>query len=693
MSKKIAVDAATITVTLDQLTISDFNVRAASNVDDASLELLTASIASLGLLQPLVVIDGPELSTYEVVAGRRRFLALERIRERGVLNTIAIAVKVVDAAHATEASLAENYARVQMTSPELYGAFKKLADGGMDMADIGRALGYDEKRVARILRLSQLHPAIMKAWANGAIDEEQAQAFATTGDQDVQDQAATTLLERQSSWSSCWAHLIKSTIKRIIEGDGAEPHIVKFVGIESYDAAGGSYEKDLFSDAVMIKDAALLTRLADDKIEVEKAKDEARIERSDGGNKNIEWVEQAPQINRYGYLQNDTDLLVQFEPQPLSEEAQTRQLEIETTLADDEGVEAMDEDQYTALEEELEALLANTADGPLIIPAGKGKVLLVGEISRAGTWDTRAFYADRDAAGLPPLTKSNVSTTSATGKISAGEQAKKDLGASRDGFMAMQVLFADTVAVQLIGDAERGDSLGLDTLLFGLAWNRVKRYTEGLGLPLNKDPERGNHKIRDLVGERATIIEQLPTAGWLALDDTAAAWDAYLVWIGEGANRALLGAVLLDNLWSPLASAYREEVRPKLALLVAETAFGDEGNCAVAEIMPRVAGLKLMSHKARVALLNQWGLGDHAKGLKKDTSVDFAAKVLAADADQRKLWGIDEETDAAIDAWLPSELEVVAVPRPVAKVEKPKATKPKATTKPKKVKELADARP
>ena len=63
-------------IPLDQLTVSKLNVRKHGPKDVASL---AASVAALGVLQPLLVRakdDG-----FEIVAGQRRYLAVKSLRD------------------------------------------------------------------------------------------------------------------------------------------------------------------------------------------------------------------------------------------------------------------------------------------------------------------------------------------------------------------------------------------------------------------------------------------------------------------------------------------------------------------------------------------------------------------------------------------------------------------------------------
>jgi ParB family chromosome partitioning protein len=98
-------------IPLNKLTAWDGNVRKTGAAD--GLEELTASIASIGVLQSLVVRK-TNRGKFAVVAGRRRFLALSALAEGGTITPDApVPCRVISgSADATEISLTENVVRV-----------------------------------------------------------------------------------------------------------------------------------------------------------------------------------------------------------------------------------------------------------------------------------------------------------------------------------------------------------------------------------------------------------------------------------------------------------------------------------------------------------------------------------------------------------------------------------------------------
>lgn len=115
-------------IQLNQLTVSPLNVRKYGANDCADL---VTSITTLGLLQPLLV--RPKGDGFEVVAGQRRFNALQRIEEDtdGEADPVpCLVMKDGDDAGAIEASLAENIERLPMDEIDQFKAFTRLVKEG-----------------------------------------------------------------------------------------------------------------------------------------------------------------------------------------------------------------------------------------------------------------------------------------------------------------------------------------------------------------------------------------------------------------------------------------------------------------------------------------------------------------------------------------------------------------------------------
>lgn len=152
-------------IPLEQLKPSPANVRKyqARQVDD-----LVPSIRTLGLIQPLVV--RPNCDGFEIVAGQRRYHALRVIAGDTDLAPVpCILMEETDDAHAIEASLVENIARLPMDEIDQYRAFAALTKEGLSAEDIAARFCLSEKMVRQRLAIANLYSPILTAYRKGQI--------------------------------------------------------------------------------------------------------------------------------------------------------------------------------------------------------------------------------------------------------------------------------------------------------------------------------------------------------------------------------------------------------------------------------------------------------------------------------------------------------------------------------------------
>ncbi|MGE0854006.1 MAG: ParB/RepB/Spo0J family partition protein [Hyphomicrobiaceae bacterium] len=159
---------------LDRLHLSKLNVR---KHGPKAIDSMAASIRSIGLLQPLVVRRNDD--GFEVVAGERRFKALEKLAREGepddteaATDVPCIVIAAKDDASAIEASLAENVERLPMDELDQYCAFAALIREGRSEESIAEAFGTTPAVVRRRLALARLIPDIHRLYRAGEIDGE-----------------------------------------------------------------------------------------------------------------------------------------------------------------------------------------------------------------------------------------------------------------------------------------------------------------------------------------------------------------------------------------------------------------------------------------------------------------------------------------------------------------------------------------
>src|SRR5215207_1073803 len=122
-----------------------------TQLNEAELVELTASIEASGLLQPVVV--RPRNGKYELIAGERRWRAVQRLG----WPKIPAVVKEVDDRTLLTLALIENLQRDDLTPIDEAAGYRRLGEEfQLGHAEIGKALGRDRSTVANLLRLLQL---------------------------------------------------------------------------------------------------------------------------------------------------------------------------------------------------------------------------------------------------------------------------------------------------------------------------------------------------------------------------------------------------------------------------------------------------------------------------------------------------------------------------------------------------------
>jgi ParB family chromosome partitioning protein len=247
-------------IPLNRLVPSNTNLRKTGTM--TGIEELAASIRAHGLLQNLQVRAG-DSGNFEVVAGMRRLAALKRLaKEKAIAKTADIACHVLDGEDAAEISLAENVMRLPMHPADQFVAFKALADDGKGPEEIAARFGCSPATVRQRLRLANVSPALLDLYRAEAMSLDQLMAFTVSDDHGAQEKTWAEL----AGWNR---H--PDTIRRILTRAHVEAsdRRVRFVGIETYTAAGGQVLRDLFAPEHdgYLTDPALLDRLTAERLE------------------------------------------------------------------------------------------------------------------------------------------------------------------------------------------------------------------------------------------------------------------------------------------------------------------------------------------------------------------------------------------------------------------------------------------
>ena len=162
-----------------------------AHFDEESLAGLTASIAELGVLQPVLVHPVGE-GEYELIAGERRW----RASKRAGLQTIPVVVRDADTdASLLEQALVENLHRADLNPMEEAAAYQQLIeDFGLTQEAVAKRVGKSRAAVTNTLRLFQLPPAIQALVAEDQLTAGHARALLGTPDRAYQSALAQRIV-------------------------------------------------------------------------------------------------------------------------------------------------------------------------------------------------------------------------------------------------------------------------------------------------------------------------------------------------------------------------------------------------------------------------------------------------------------------------------------------------------------------
>lgn len=301
---------------------------------DVGLEALAASILSLGVLQPLVVVPG-DAGFHFVVDGNRRLAALESLLAEGKLPADAeVPVIVRDAGTAREAGLAANVLQVEMHEADKMQAFAELRRNGLTEKAIASKFAQPVATVRKLLALGGVSPAVLDAWRAGKVRTDDVKNFTLASHVD-QDRALAKVLADGSVWR----------IREYLGVNDDVAHLLAYVGAKAYKSAGGHVVEDLFGSRDTVSDPALLRRLADERLEAE-----CERRRRDGWG----WVAKADDLPagwKWTWPRQEP------RSRPLTDAEQARHDELVAFLDSEEGDSVTDE-QFDAANDEAAAIKA-----------------------------------------------------------------------------------------------------------------------------------------------------------------------------------------------------------------------------------------------------------------------------------------------------------------------------------------------
>lgn len=156
---------------IDLLDRNPFQTR--TNFDDQKLVELAASIASTGVVQPLIVRPGAA-GRYTLITGERRLLASKLAGK----TTVPVMVREVSDLQTMEMTVVENLQRADLNPMEQARAYERLSrDFHLTQEQMAERTGKDRATVANFVRLLRLPDDVQQAVEAGDLSFGHARAL------------------------------------------------------------------------------------------------------------------------------------------------------------------------------------------------------------------------------------------------------------------------------------------------------------------------------------------------------------------------------------------------------------------------------------------------------------------------------------------------------------------------------------
>jgi len=141
--------------------------------DEASLHELAASIAQIGIVQPITLRQVAD-ERYQIIAGERRW----RASQLAGLEAIPAYIRTIGDENVMEMALVENIQREDLNAIEIALAYQHLLEGqGMTQEKVAERVGKSRTAVTNYLRLLRLPAQVQMALQKKEIDMGHARAL------------------------------------------------------------------------------------------------------------------------------------------------------------------------------------------------------------------------------------------------------------------------------------------------------------------------------------------------------------------------------------------------------------------------------------------------------------------------------------------------------------------------------------
>ncbi|EQB8041406.1 ParB N-terminal domain-containing protein [Aeromonas hydrophila] len=481
-----------------------------------SIPELAASIQRVGLLQNVIVIAAADGEHYEVVAGGRRLAALKLLaKKHHIPKECEVPCLLVADGTARTASLTENVQREAMHPADQFEAFAALVAEGRPIEDIAADFSVTPLVVQRRLKLANVSPRLMADYRADAVTLDQLMALAITDDHAAQESA----FYDAPTWQRHPSNLRERLTEREI--DAYRHPLVRFVGLDTYETAGGGVRRDLFAEddaGVYLTDAALLERLAQDSLA-----GIAATVRAEGW----AWVDATPgvthaDLHAFRRAPRERREPTKREAQRI-EKLQAKMQEVGEAL--EAALDAEDEDKADALQEEgealgeqLQALEDGLQDYSPNVKAAAGVIVTIDRNGEAVIH--RGLLREAEAKALRTLERLRQDFGSEEAENDdEGDMADEAKSPAMSDRLAQRLSAHRTVALQI--EVARHPHMALAALVHGMVQAVLRDSHYGNDLPLGV-----RLTVRNRLEDMASDWPESPAA--LALRELQQAWAGKL---------------------------------------------------------------------------------------------------------------------------------------------------------------------
>ncbi len=629
-----------------------------------SIPELAASIQRVGLLQNLIVTATADGERYEVVAGGRRLAALKLLaKKRRISKEWEVPCLLVADGTARTASLTENVQREAMHPADQFEAFAALVAEGRPIEDIAADFSVSPLVVQRRLKLANVSPRLLADYRAEAVTLNQLMALAITDDHAAQEAA----FYDAPTWQRSPHNLRDRLTEREI--DAYRHPLVRFVGLDTYEAAGGGTRRDLFAEAdsgVYLTDATLLERLAQDKLaslaaEV-KAEGWAWVDATPGTtHADLQAFQRAPRQRRSPNKREAQRI------EKLQTKMQARAEAVDAAL-DDEDEEKADalQEEGERLGEQLQALEDGLLDYAANVKAAAGAIVSIDRDGQAVIH--RGLLREAEAKALRTLERLRQGFGSEADNDDEGEEADNaPKTAAMSDRLAQRLSAHRTAALQI--EVARHPQVALAALVHGMVQTVLQESHYGHELPLGV-----SLKLQDRLESLAPDVSESPAAvalrtlqkvaGETLPEDSAELFAALLAKPQDELVRLLAvcvastvdvvtpratqhqpGAELAQAVgldmavwWQPTADGYFQHV-PKAAILDTVEQYAPE-------------------HVTRLAKLKKGDIASEAERLADGTG--WMPAIFRAEGSQQVGQDVMTDEEAAAAAHEPPQVEALA---------------------------------